>query len=353
MKPLLHIQHATKRFRIRKSGLKREEMVAVKDFSFRATEDHPRITAIAGESGSGKTTLARMLLGFHVPDEGTVEYRGVPVGKLGSAGRRSYRTDVQAVFQDPFEVYNPFYRVDHILEMPLRKFKIATTRGEIRERIEEALRVVGLRPDETLGRFPHQISGGQRQRTMIARALLLQPKLIVADEPVSMVDASLRATILDKLLRLNKEMGISLIYVTHDLTTAYQLCDDIVILYQGRVVEVGDVESVIKSPKHPYTQLLIRSIPLPDPDKSWGEPGDELDSSGEKSSGCPFADRCPEAMARCRDIEPSLYRAAETHAVRCYLHDQMPTIDDMALVLGDSVPVNDDGAGSNGERLQQ
>jgi peptide/nickel transport system ATP-binding protein len=224
--------------------------------------------------------------------------------------------------------------VDHILETPLLKFGIATHRVDIRERIEEALRTVGLRPEETLGRFPHQISGGQRQRTMIARALLLNPKLIVADEPVSMVDASLRATILDKLLRLNKDLGISLMYVTHDLTTAYQLCDDIVILYQGRVVEVGDVESVIKSPKHPYTQLLIRSIPLPDPDKSWGDPEDKLSATEEKGRGCPFADRCPHVMDRCRESEPPLYRAGPTHAVRCYLHDEVPTVADMSAVIG-------------------
>ena len=336
MIPLLNVKNATKRFRVRGTGLRKEEMIAVKEFGFRVYEDHPRITAIAGESGSGKTTLARMMLGFHEPDDGSVEYRGVPLEELDRDGRRRYRTDIQAVFQDPFEVYNPYYRVDHILEMPLRKFGIATHRVDIRERIDEALRTVGLRPEETLGRFPHQISGGQRQRTMIARALLLNPKLIVADEPVSMVDASLRATILDKLLRLNKDLGISLMYVTHDLTTAYQLCDDIVILYQGRVVEAGDVESVIKSPKHPYTQLLIRSIPLPDPDKSWGDPEDKLSATEEKGRGCPFADRCPDVMDRCRESEPPLYRTGDTHAVRCYLHDEVPTVADMSEVLGSS-----------------
>lgn len=336
MIPLLNVKNATKRFRVRGMGFRKEELVAVKEFGFRVFESRPRITAIAGESGSGKTTLARMMLGFHEPDEGSIEYRGVSLEQLDQDGRRRYRTDVQAVFQDPFEVYNPYYRIDHILEMPLRKFGIATHRVDIRERIEEALRTVGLRPEETLGRFPHQISGGQRQRTMIARALLLNPKLIVADEPVSMVDASLRATILDKLLRLNKDLGISLMYVTHDLTTAYQLCDDIVILYQGRVVEAGDVESVIKSPKHPYTQLLIRSIPLPDPDQTWGDPEDKLSATEEKSLGCPFADRCPHVMDRCRESEPPLYQTGVTHAVRCYLHHEVPTIDNMSDVLGSS-----------------
>jgi len=267
-----------------------------------------------------------MLLGFHKADEGRVEYRGVSVPALDAEGRRRFRTDVQAVFQDPFEVYNPYYRVDHILEMPLRKFRIATHKDEIRERIGAVLHMVGLRPEETLGRFPHQMSGGQRQRTMIARALLLNPKLIIADEPVSMVDASLRATILDKLLRLNKDLGISLMYVTHDLTTAYQLCDDIIILYLGRVVETGDVESVIKTPQHPYTQLLVRSIPLPDPDKTWGRPEDSLSAGEKKSTGCPFADRCPHVMGKGRESEPPLYQMAETHSARCYLHESNPVV---------------------------
>ena len=335
MIPLLEARGVTKQFRIRGGGPRRRQLIAVKDFSMRVFENLPRITALAGESGSGKTTLARMLLGFEEPTVGNVHYRGTPVTELNTDGRKHYRTDVQAVFQDPFEVYNPYYRVDHILEMPLRKFGIANTRAEVRARIEETLLKVGLRPDETLGRFPHQISGGQRQRTMIARALLLNPRLIIADEPVSMVDASLRATILDKLLRLNKELGISLIYVTHDLTTAYQLCDDIVILYQGRVVETGDVETVIKSPQHPYTQLLIRSIPLPDPDKSWGAAEDQLGSGEQLAGGCPFADRCPHVMDRCREAEPPLYRTAEAHAVRCYLlESQGEPIEDMSVTLG-------------------
>jgi len=319
--PLLHVQNATKLFKIRGTGLRRENLVALDQFSFQVVEAGPRITAIAGESGSGKTTLVKLILGFHEPDDGVVEYRGVAVSDLDTDGRRRFRTDIQAVFQDPFEVYNPYYRVDHILEMPLRKFGVATNKIDIRARIEQALLTVGLRPDETLGRFPHQISGGQRQRIMIARALLLSPKLIVADEPVSMVDASLRATILEKLLHLNKELGISLIYVTHDLTTAYQLCDDIVILYKGRVVETGDVESVIKNAQHPYTQLLVKSIPLPDPDVPWGDTEDFIsDRDVDTDKGCPFANRCPHMMSICTEEAPPLYRLTESHSARCFLH---------------------------------
>ena len=147
--------------------------------------------------------------------------------------RRQFRRDVQAIFQDPYEVYNPFYRVDHVLTTPVRKFRLAATRAEGAGLIEDALRAVGLRPEEILGRYPHQLSGGQRQRVMVARALLLRPRLIVADEPVSMVDASLRATILGSLRKLHEELGISILYITHDLATAYQVADTILVLYRA------------------------------------------------------------------------------------------------------------------------
>jgi peptide/nickel transport system ATP-binding protein len=182
---------------------------------------------------------------------------------------------VQAIFQDPYGVYNSFYKVDHVLTTPIAKFQMAKSKEETRKLIEQALVAVGLRPEETLGRFPHQLSGGQRQRTMIARTLLLRPKIIVADEPVSMVDASLRVTILSNLLKLKQQFGISLVYITHDLATAYQISDHIIVLHKGVVVEEGDPEQVVKHPEHPYTKLLIGSIPQADPNKSWGDGLDE------------------------------------------------------------------------------
>ena len=175
--------------------------------------------------------------------------------------------------------------------------------------IEQTLQAVGLRPEETLGRYPHQLSGGQRQRIMVARALLMRPRLIIADEPVSMVDASLRATILGSLRKLNDEFGISLIYITHDLTTAYQISQNIIVLYRGSVAEAGDVELVVGQPEHPYTQLLVGSIPLPDPDHPWqgGAPPGMAKSSGS-DRGCRFAARCPEVMPICHAAPPPLYR---------------------------------------------
>lgn len=289
--------------------------------------DRPVITAIAGESGSGKTTLARLLLGIIEPSMGEIRYHGVNLKAMNGDQRRRFRQEVQAVFQDPFEVYNPFYHVDHVLTTPVAKFGLARTRDEAYTLIETALHQVGLRPEETLGRYPHQLSGGQRQRIMIARALLLRPKIIVADEPVSMVDASLRATILESLLKLKQEFGISLIYITHDLTTAYQLCDDIYILYRGTVAETGSVEQVIKQPKHPYTQLLVSSIPLPNPDQRWGGDVPAMSERNNGSGGgCPFAARCPHVMERCHIAPPPLYQTSAESAAACYLYDDQPEL---------------------------
>jgi len=173
------------------------------------------------------------------------------------------------VFQDPFGVYNPFYRVRHVFDMALRRFKLAHSKSEADAAVEHALRTVGMRGSEVLDKYPHQLSGGQRQRIMIARAYLLKPSLIVADEPVSMVDASLRAMILDIMVHLRDEQGISFLYITHDLSTAYQVGDDICILYRGAVVERGNAQEVISNPQHEYSKLLISSIPVPDPAVKW------------------------------------------------------------------------------------
>ena len=307
----------------------RKQVIALENASLTIDGERPSITAIAGESGSGKTTLARLMLGIATPTTGHVIYNGKPVDTMNGDSWRVFRREVQAIFQDPFDVYNPFYKVEHTLLLSAQKFHLAKTRGERYALIEDALRTVGLRPEETIGRFPHQLSGGQRQRIMVARACLLRPKLIVADEPVSMVDASLRATILESLLKLNQELGISLIYITHDLTTAYQISNSIVMLYQGATVEMGDVELVIKKPEHPYTQLLVSSIPLPDP-KLRGQrsrlQGTLDETTGLIGQGCRFSARCPHAMDRCRQAAPPLYRTSERRAVACYLYDSAPEI---------------------------
>jgi peptide/nickel transport system ATP-binding protein len=304
--------------------------VAVDGVSLVVNEDQPSITTIAGESGSGKTTLARLLLGMIQPTGGSILFRGRSLSGMDGKARKEFRRQVQAIFQDPYESYNPVYKVDQTLTTPVRKFGLAHSRQEAQQRIEDSLRLAGLRPEETLGRYPHQLSGGQRQRIMVARALLLNPRVILADEPVSMVDASLRATILESLVRLKNEMGISLIYITHDLTTAYQASKNIYVLYRGSVVEVGSVEKVIKDPKHPYTRLLVSSIPLPDPDLRWGGESEIAARvaapvpPASANRGCKFANRCPYVMAQCRQAAPPLYRTDDDRAVACYLHEDTP-----------------------------
>jgi len=330
MSELLEARQITKVFDAGGGLFKRDQTVALDNFSMSIIADRPSITAIAGESGSGKTTLARLLLGIIQPSSGDIFYQGKNLQQMSQEEWKVFRREVQAIFQDPFEVYNPFYKVDHVLTTPVAKFNLADSRADARELIENALRGVGLRPEETLGRYPHQLSGGQRQRVMIARALLLQPRIILADEPVSMVDASLRATILESLLKLNQELGISLVYITHDLTTAYQLCESIVILYQGCIAEVGDIELVIKNPQHPYTQLLVASIPLPNPEIRWDQ-GEESQSKSETTprgtqGGCKFADRCPHVMDICYDAPPPLFQLDEGRATACFLYKELPTV---------------------------
>jgi oligopeptide/dipeptide ABC transporter ATP-binding protein len=298
---------------------------ALTDFSLRVDADPPSITAIVGESGSGKTTLARLLLGMIAPTAGEVRYQGRTLPSMSSAERRAFRRDVQVIFQDPYDAYNPFYKVDHVLAKPIANFGLARTRREARALIEQVLEAVGLRPEETLGRYPHQLSGGQRQRIMVARALLPRPRLIVADEPVSMVDASLRATILGSLRKVNQEFGISLLYITHDLTTAYQISQNIIVMYGGSVSEAGDVELVVRQPKHPYTQLLIGSIPSPNPRHRWlARVTPDAAARATAAGSCRFAARCPSAMPKCWESHPPLFQPDEHRVVACYLHEVEP-----------------------------
>ncbi len=231
----------------------------------------PRIIAVVGQSGSGKTTLARMILGLETPSTGSIQYRGTAYAALGRAQRLDFRRDVQAIFQDPYASFNPFYRVDRALIQPMLRFGLARSHNDARHASRQACVGVGLDPDEVLGRFPHELSGGQRQRLMVARALTLKPALIVADEPVSMVDASLRMSILASLSGLRRDHGISIIYITHDLATAYQISDEVIVLHAGRIVEHGPPREVIAKPQHPYTRALVAAIPWPDPMLGWPE----------------------------------------------------------------------------------
>jgi len=341
MTALLEARNVTKVFG---GGLfDRTKTIALDDFSMAIDGETPSITAVVGESGSGKTTLARLLLGIAEPTTGQVLYNGADLRKLTGEDQRAFLSDIQVIFQDPFEVYNPFYRVDHVLTTPIDYMKLANSPAEKWRLIEEALETVGLRPEETLGRFPHQLSGGQRQRIMVARALILRPKIILADEPVSMIDASLRATVLGSLQRLKEEFGISIIYITHDLTTAYQIGDNIIVLYRGGVAEAGSVDLVVRQPNHPYTQLLVNSIPVPNPDQAWAaEEGAALAGETRGQRSCRFADRCPAAMKKCLQERPPLFQTEPQRATACFLHEDAPMLqaEEMDRVLAQSAAVN-------------
>ncbi|NMC29176.1 MAG: ABC transporter ATP-binding protein [Pelolinea sp.] len=258
--PLLEINDLTKIFG---KGLdqQKSQVVALQHFSAEIAGTPAKIVTIAGESGSGKSTLANSILGFMKCTFGTIHFKGQDVSKFTKEEIFRYRREVQAVFQDPYSVYNPFYCVGHIFDIAFNNFHLASNDQDRRDLTEEALNLVGLKGEEVLSKYPHQLSGGQLQRLMIARAYMLKPSLIIADEPVSMIDVSLRAMILEIMVKLKKEYGISFIYITHDFSTAYQISDEMYLLYHGMTVEKGDTVKIINNPQHPYTKKLIASIP--------------------------------------------------------------------------------------------
>ncbi|WP_147124663.1 ABC transporter ATP-binding protein [Shimia ponticola] len=261
--PLMEFRDVTKRY---------GQVTAVHPMSFQLDGEVPKIISIVGQSGSGKSTMGSLMLGFNPPTEGQVLFEGQDISKMSAAQSLEFRKNVQAVFQDPYGCFNPFYRVDHALKFPFKQFGLAKSEAHTQQAMEEACDAVGLDPSLILRRYPHQLSGGQRQRLIVARALMLSPKLLIADEPVSMVDASLRATILKNIYDLKDRYGISILYITHDLATAYHVSDYVMVLYHGRVVEAGPPKEVIGDPHHPYTRLLIDSIPWPDLNRDWGTP---------------------------------------------------------------------------------
>jgi oligopeptide/dipeptide ABC transporter ATP-binding protein len=322
MTPIVELRNVTKVF-----GRKDNINIALDDVTFAVEENYPHIITVAGESGSGKTTMMMLLLGFYEPSAGSVLFQGQNIWDLDKAENIRFRRHVQAVFQDPFAVYNPFYKVDNLLSIPINNFKIAKNKAETYELMENALRRVGLRPEETLGRYPHQLSGGQRQRIAVARALIIQPKILIADEPVSMVDASMRAVILKQIRELNQESSIPVLYITHDLTTAYHVSDYIMVLYRGSVMEAGDVEKVIRDPQHPYTRLLVNSIPWPDPKIKWGKAAEETNRKITHNVGCRFAPRCPSAFDRCTKAPAPLFRVGEGQVAACYLFEGKEQMD--------------------------
>ncbi|GAB3440486.1 ABC transporter ATP-binding protein [Actinophytocola sediminis] len=281
------------------------------------------IVALVGESGSGKTTLARLLARFHRPTSGEIRLRGEPVGRRGD---RAYHRDVQLIFQDPFGSLNPLHRVRYNLERALRLHHGVRDRAELERRIHTLLERVSLVPaHDFVDKFPHELSGGQRQRVVIARALAVEPAVLLGDEPISMLDVSIRLDMLNLLARLRAEEGLALLYITHDIASARYLCDEIVVMYAGRMVEGGQKEAVLAQPLHPYTRLLIESSP--DPDRGRAALFDGADELGEPPSlidppaGCRFHPRCPFAMARCRTKAPPRTTIPSGQWAHCWLLD--------------------------------
>lgn len=283
--------------------------------------------ALVGESGCGKTSTAQSLLRLVDKQSGTVRLDGQDVDALGSRALVSLRRRMQLVYQDPYEALDPRFRVRQTVEEALLIHKIGASRAERRELVIEALETVGLTPPEMfLERFPHELSGGQRQRVAIASALALGPDLLVADEPVSMLDVSVRAGVLRLLDTLRRERGLGILMITHDLSTAARFADRIAVMYLGRIVEEGPADQVVKDPRHPYTRALLSVVPRRDPRSRitprllTGEPP----TAAAIPSGCRFHPRCPVAVPQCQQEDPRLeLQGAPGHAVACIRADEL------------------------------
>jgi peptide/nickel transport system ATP-binding protein len=317
MEKLLEINRLTKVFSLG-SVLSRVHITANDNISFYVKP--AEIFALAGESGCGKTTAARIILGFEEPTSGVI----IHSGKKETKNEKVWFTEgIQAIFQDPFGTFNPLRTVDQYFFETVFNYKLAHGKKEAQEIIDGKLKAVGLSYEEFVGKYPSEFSGGQLQRISISRALLTNPTLLIADEPVSMVDASLRMSIVNLFKKLRDELGVSVLYITHDLATAYYVSDRIAIMFRGNIVEMGTVEQVLMNPKHPYTRLLRESIPEVDPKKRWANRVTLTQFEHEEflRKGCKFAGRCPAVMEICKSEVPKDLNV-EGALVKCHLYSQ-------------------------------
>ncbi|HEV8098709.1 MAG TPA: ABC transporter ATP-binding protein [Gaiellaceae bacterium] len=317
---LLRAEGLTRHFRVGKL-LGRQRLHAVDDVSFEIGRGE--IVALVGESGSGKSTIARMIAGVHKPTAGEIYFEERPLSSLRTRRQRlAYSGDVAMVFQDPYSSINPAYRVTHPIErgIVLHRREVARRRRE--EEVERTLGSVGLMPaGRVAGKFPHELSGGQRQRVGFAAALAVKPKLIIADEPVSMLDVSIRIGVLNLMSELRAREGVSFLYVTHDVASARYLADRVLVLYAGHLVEEGPIEDVIRNPKHPYTQLLLAAVPDPRAELGVSDAADvgEPPKVVDPTPGCRFRERCPLAIDTCATVTPVLRELDRGRLVACHV----------------------------------
>ncbi|MDP1716320.1 MAG: ABC transporter ATP-binding protein [Anaerolineales bacterium] len=288
------------------------------DFQLR----HSEVIALVGESGCGKSTLALLLMGLEDPTAGTVTFEGRDITHLNDNERKDLRRKIQMIFQDPYESLNPTQTIEEIVNEPLLVHGIAKDKRERDERVKKAMEDSGLKPAEVyLNRFPHELSGGQRQRVVIAAALVLEPEILLADEPVSMLDVSIRAEIINLLAELRITRQIAVIFITHDLGSVGFFADRVAVMYLGRIVEIGTMLEVLEKPQHPYTKALISVIPVPNPRLRrkriilQGETPNPIDLP----TGCRFHPRCPVAISACKINDPSFVSRSNSHQTACLL----------------------------------
>ncbi len=325
---IIEVKGLTKHFPLKTGILK--SLVSSKELSVKAVDGisfgirKGEIFGLAGESGSGKTTTGRLLVRLLEPTRGKILFEGKDISRLSDRELKPLRRRMQIIFQDPYESLNPRMSIKEIVAEPLRVQKVCKTEDEVEERVKAAMQDVELvPPEEFLYRFPHELSGGQRQRVAVARAFVLHPELVVADEPVSMLDVSIRAEILNLMLSLVEKYGTSFLFITHDLAVSRHLCDRIGVMYLGQLVETGSTDGVISNSLHPYTQSLIAAVPVADPSsKRTGEVlAGEIPSPIDPPSGCRFHTRCPYAHTRCVEEEPQLVKVEKDHMVACHLYN--------------------------------
>jgi peptide/nickel transport system ATP-binding protein len=324
---LLRTEGLAKHFRIG-NALSRRTLHAVDDVSLAIGERE--IVALAGESGSGKSTIARLLAKLYRPTAGEIYFQGQPVSRLRSrADTLRYTGQVPMVFQDPFSSINPVHRISHGILRGLKLHRPELSAAQRRDEAERVFEIVGLSPAaEVLDRYPHELSGGQRQRVGFAQALALRPRLILADEPVSMLDVSIRIGLLNLMTGLRDAEGVSILYITHDIASARYIADRLIVMYAGQIAESGPVEQVLAEPRHPYTQLLLSAVPDPrapldvTAEAGRGEPPRVIDPT----PGCRFRWRCPLAVDECHRVTPDLTELAPGQSAACHVAQAGATV---------------------------